>query len=130
MLKTSPWGPVSAQEKSAAVIGGDGGGGITDRRHPHSACPLCCFGFVPQSNSKMATTVQSEAPRGKRKSISFYDTLLGARRSFTTCLTHPTYLSGPHGVICPLPNQTLARGGIILWPIRLTPGAGRGVSLL
>lgn len=43
----------------------------------------------PRCGSKTAASVHCGASRRRRKNVSFYDTLLGSRRSPPTCLTHP-----------------------------------------
>lgn len=42
--------------------------------------------------------------------------------------TWSTCVSSPNGITSPLRNQSLARGGIIFWPIRPLPGAGGEVT--
>lgn len=92
--------------------------------------PLFHLSMLPSSPSLIARWwPEFKVGHPEGKTLLSCDTLLGARRSSLTCLTRAHCLSHQSGVTWPLQNQSLVRGGIILWPIRPTPAAGGGVSL-
>lgn len=85
---------------------------------------LLHVGFIPSLAARWLPQFTVGHPEGEgRTGISSDDTLLGARRSFPTCLTSPRRAQRTEWEGVPS-DQSLARGGVILPPIRLTSGAG------